>query len=78
MLAFLSVGPLEVLVLLMCPATIAAMVLLVVFLLRKNQPTSPGNLVRCPACGHGCSPQAVSCPNCGHPFTPPPSSSGAA
>jgi len=68
MLAFFGMpGILEIIIMLMCLAVFAGIVILVVVLTTRKGSANP-NLYPCPACGRTVSLDAESCPHCGHPL----------
>lgn len=73
MLAFFSLGPLELLILLailgvLVSVPVIAAVVTVAATKKKGGPANP-NLFPCPDCGRHVSRLAKSCPNCGRPFS---------
>ncbi len=75
MWAFIAMpGPMELLILLAlliaCPASVAGVVLLILYLVRQPSSAAGQHLVPCPDCGRRISPQAPACPQCGRPQTP--------
>jgi hypothetical protein len=72
MLAFFSVGPLELLIVLAVLGLLVGGVVVVVVVIlaaskKKDGPANP-NLFPCPDCGRRVSRLAKSCPNCGRPL----------
>ena len=73
MLAFMSVGWVEILVILaivglMAVGGVIAVVVIVAATKKKGDSANP-NLFPCPDCGRHVSRLAKSCPNCGRPFS---------
>ncbi|MBC8874549.1 MAG: zinc-ribbon domain-containing protein [Planctomycetes bacterium] len=67
-LAFFGMpGILEIIIMVMCLAVFAGIVILVVVLTTRKASPNP-NLYPCPACGQTVSLDAESCPHCGHPL----------
>jgi len=69
-----GVGPMEIILGLLCLGSLAAIVVLVVVLStsrkgRGGAAVNP-NLYPCPDCGRFVSRQAPDCPQCGRPLTP--------
>jgi predicted RNA-binding Zn-ribbon protein involved in translation (DUF1610 family) len=61
-----GIGPMELIVLAACPLTMGV-ALVVIAMSSKRR--ALGNLINCPDCGNGVSPQAPVCPKCGRPMS---------
>jgi hypothetical protein len=68
-LAFFALGPMEIILGLVCFGVLGGIVALVVVLTTKKAPVNP-NLAPCPDCGRPISPLAETCPHCGRPLSP--------
>jgi hypothetical protein len=66
MLAFYTLGPLELIILLI-PVVIVAAVLVAIFVRRTSRRANP-NLTPCPDCRRSVSVHADRCPHCGRPL----------
>jgi hypothetical protein len=65
----MGIGVMELIILGVCSLSMLLGLVVVVALAFSSRNRARGNLINCPDCGRGVSPQAPACPNCGRPMS---------
>ena len=65
----MGLGLIELVFLGICMLIGVAGLVIVIVMAFSTKTRAAGNLINCPDCGRGVSPQASACPNCGRPMS---------